>query len=90
MTMFAWPALIYFVSFATSSVCAGLLVRSYLRTRARLLLWSSACFVFLALNSATVIVDFVLLPAVDLGVLRLGTSLAGVLALLYGFIWEAD
>lgn len=88
--MFAWPALIYFISFATSAVCAGLLVRSYLRTRARLLLWSSACFVFLALNSITVIVDFIVFPALDLGVLRLGTSLAGVLALLYGFIWEAD
>lgn len=88
--MFAWPALIYFVSFATSAVCAGLLVRSYLRTRARLLLWSSACFVFLALNSITVIVDFIVFPAIDLGVLRLGTSLAGVLALLYGFIWETD
>lgn len=88
--MFAWPALIYFVSFATSAVCAGLLVRSYLRTRARLLLWSSACFVLLALNSITVIVDFIVFPAIDLGVLRLGTSLAGVLALLYGFIWEAD
>lgn len=88
--MFAWPALIYSVSFATSAVCAGLLVRSYLRTRARLLLWSSACFVFLALNSITVIVDFIVFPALDLGVLRLGTSLAGVLALLYGFIWEAD
>jgi hypothetical protein len=88
--MFAWPALIYFVSFASSAVCAGLLVRSYLRTRARLLLWSSACFILLALNSVVVIVDFVVFPTVDLGLLRLGTSLAGILALLYGFIWEAD
>jgi len=88
--MVAWPALIFFVSFVTSVICAGLLVRSYLRTRARLLLWSSACFVFLALNSITVIADFLVFPAVDLGLIRLGTSLAGVLALLYGFIWEAD
>jgi len=88
--MVAWPALIFFVSLVTSVICAGLLVRSYLRTRARLLLWSSACFVFLALNSITVIADFLVFPAVDLGLIRVGTSLAGVLALLYGFIWEAD
>lgn len=88
--MVAIPTLIYFVSFAASSICAGLLVRSYFRSRTRLLLWSSACFVFLALNSLTVIIDFVLLPDIDLGLVRVGTSLAGVAALIYGFIWEVD
>ncbi len=86
----ALPALIYFVSFAASSVCAGLLVRSYLRNRTPLLLWSAACFVFLALNSILVILDFLVFVDLDLGVIRLGLTLAGVLALLYGFIWEVD
>ena len=84
--MLALPALIYFVSFAASSVCAILLVRSYFRSRTRLLLWSAACFVFLALNSAVVILDFLIFVRLDLGLFRVGTSLAGVLALLYGFI----
>ena len=88
--MLSVAALIYFVSFAASSVCAVLLVRSYIRNRTKLLLWSAACFVFLALNSIIVVFDFVLLPDVDLGLLRLGTSLIGVAALLYGFIWETD
>jgi hypothetical protein len=88
--MLALPALIYLVSFAASSVCATLLVRSYLRNRTRLLLWSAACFVLLALNSAVVILDFLVFVNVDLGLVRVGTSLAGVLALLYGFIWEVD
>jgi hypothetical protein len=86
----ALPAVIYFVSFAASSVCAGLLVRSYLRNRTRLLLWSAACFIFLALNSITVILDFLVFLNIDLGLIRVGLSLAGVLALIYGFIWEVD
>ncbi len=88
--MLSLSSFIYFLSFVASSVCAGLLVRSYMRNRTRLLLWSAACFVFLALNSLTVIIDFVLFPSVDLGIIRQATSLAGVAALLYGFIWEAD
>jgi hypothetical protein len=90
MTGLNLPSLIYFTSFVASCVCAALLVRSYWRTRSRLLLWSAACFVFLALNSLTVLADFVLFPNVDLAIVRAATLLAGISALLYGFIWEAD
>ncbi len=84
-------ALIYFVQFVASSVCATLLMRSYIRNRTRLLLWSGICFIFFALNSLSVIFDFVLLPPdIDLGLVRVGTLLIGVAALLYAFIWEAD
>ena len=83
--------LIYSVSFVASAICAALLVRSYIRNRTRLLLWSGVCFTFFALNSLSVILDFVLLPPdVDLGLVRVGTLLIGVAALLYAFIWEAD
>jgi hypothetical protein len=84
------PPIIYLLCLATSAVCAGLLIRSYRRTQVRLLLWSAACFVFLALNNLAVVADILLLPAVDMSMLRLLTSLAGVLTLLYGFIWEVD
>nr|WP_255500930.1 DUF5985 family protein [Caulobacter sp. 17J80-11] len=75
---------------ATSMVCAALLVRSYLRTRTRLLLWSALCFVLLALNNLFVVGDMILLPSVDLTLGRQLSALAAVCVLLYGFIWETE
>ncbi|HEY5280924.1 MAG TPA: DUF5985 family protein [Pseudolabrys sp.] len=81
---------VYCLCFATSAGCGGLLVRSYFRTRATLLLWTAACFVLLAVNSFLVVVDLVLLPNVDLQILRLTTTLVAVAILIYGFVWEID
>ena len=61
---------VYILCFATSAACGWLLVRSYLRTRTALLLWTAICFVLLALNNFLVVADLVLLPAVDLRVER--------------------
>jgi len=85
------PPVIYPLCLLTSMVCAFLLIRSYLRTRVKLLLWSAACFVFLALNNLLVVIDILILPTqIDLTELRALASAAGVLILLYGFIWEVD
>lgn len=81
---------VYFLCFATSAGCGGLLVRSYIRTRTRLLLWTAACFVLLGVNNFLVVVDLVFLPNVDLALLRLVATVAAVAVLLYGFIWELD
>ena len=50
-------AAVYLLCFATSATCAVLLIRNFIRTRARLLLWSGICFSFLALNNLLVIFD---------------------------------
>ena len=50
--------------------CAGLLTRSYLANRSRLLLWSTLCFVGLALNNILLFVDLVLVPTADLQLWR--------------------
>lgn len=84
------PAIVYLLCLVTSVVCAWLLVRSYLRTRTSLLLWSALCFVLLALNNLFVVGDMVLLPAVDLSLGRQVTALAAVCVLLVGFIWETQ
>jgi len=82
---------IYFLCLATSAGSAWLLVRSYFRTRATLLLWTAACFVLLGLNNFLLVIDLVFLPdAIDLRLPRLLASLAAVATLLYGFIWELD
>jgi hypothetical protein len=82
--------IVYFLCFVTSAGCGWLLVRSYFRTRTALLLWTAACFVFLALNSFLVVIDLVFLPDIDLRLARLGASVVALATLLYGFIWEID
>ena len=88
--MLGWAAAVYILCFLTSAACAWLLVRSYARSRARILMWSAACFVLLAFNNFFVVVDLVVLPDVDLTSLRNLSALAAVMTLLYGFIWELD
>lgn len=82
---------VYFLCFGTSACCATLLVRSYLRTRSALLLWTATCFVLLGLNNLLVVADLVFLPdAIDLRPARLAAAIAALSTLLYGFIWEID
>jgi len=86
----AIPTIVYFLCFATSAGCGWLLVRSYIRTRTALLLWTAACFVLLALNNFLVVVDLAYLPDVDLRYPRLAANVVALATLLYGFIWELD
>lgn len=80
---------LYLLAGLTCLSCTALLGREYLKTRARLLLWSSLCFIGLSLNNALLFVDLVIYPGQDLRLLRILASLVGMLFLLYGF-WEAD
>jgi hypothetical protein len=81
---------VYSLCLLSSAICAWLLIRSYFRTRTRLLLWSAVCFVLLAINNLMVVVDLELLPSVDLSLLRQLCSVAAVSILIFGFIWELD
>ena len=81
---------LYLLALITCVACTALLLRDYLRTRARLLLWSTLCFVGLSINNALLFADLVLFPASDLRMLRAAVALAGMACLLYGFIWEAE
>lgn len=85
-----FPAAVYTLCFLASSACALLLGRSYARTRARLLMWSSLCFVFLAANNLLLMVDLAVLPELDLRIGRLVLALAAVGVLLFGFVWDLE
>ena len=74
----------------TSLTCMVLLFRAYVGTGLRLLLWSALCFVCLTANNVLLFLDLVVFPEFDLRMFRLYTALAGVLLLLYGFLWEAE
>jgi hypothetical protein len=81
--------LVYVLCALTSLACAVLVLRSYLRNRVRLLLWTGLCFAGLFLNNALLVVDSRIL-AVDLSVWRTLPAVAGVALLLYGLVWDAD
>ena len=85
-----FPTVVYTLCFLTSSACAWLLARSYGRTGARLLLWSSLCFVLLAANNMVLIIDMLVLPDMDLRLGRLTLALAAVSVLLFGFVWDLE
>lgn len=74
----------------TSLACTLLLFRAYAANGVRLLLWSALCFICLTANNTLVFIDLAVFPQVDLRLPRLAAALAGVLFLLYGFIWEAE
>lgn len=83
--------ILYLMAVLTCLACTVLLGRSYLRTRVRLLLWSTFCFVGLLISNVLLFFDLVVFPTeIDLRVWRLSAALAGLLFLLYGFIWDAE
>jgi hypothetical protein len=74
-----------------AGLCGGLLLRGYVRTHARLLLWSGLCFLGLMISNVLLFVDlFVLAEEVTLYVWRLATAAAAMLLLVYGLITESD
>jgi len=87
---------VYVLCALTSLACAVLLLRGYVRARARLLFWSGLCFIFLFLNNVLLFVDKVVLPDVDevLGVAfvvwRSLAALAGLVLLVFGLVWDVE
>ncbi len=79
---------VYLLCALTSLVCAALLVRSYVRNRTTLLLWSSICFVCLAANNVLLFLDKVVLADVDLALERALSGFIGVAALVVGLVWS--
>jgi hypothetical protein len=80
-------AVVHVLCALTSALCAVLLARAFVRTRARLLLWSALCFTGMALQNALLLVDKAS-PTLDLSLTRTLPALLGVLILLFGLVWE--
>lgn len=79
---------VYVLCALTSAFCAVLLIRSYHSQRSRLLLWSSLCFAGLALSNVLLVIDFLIVPEVDLALARSAVAAGAMLMLLIGLIWE--
>jgi hypothetical protein len=57
---------VYLLSSLTSLTCTVLLLRGYLRSRVRLLLWSSLCFLGLTFSNVLLFIDLVVVPGINL------------------------
>ena len=80
---------VYLLCAATSVLCAILLYRGYRSSRTRLLFWSSLCFGGLAVNNVLLFLDLVVVPTVDLSVLRTSIAALAMLLLCLGLVWES-
>ena len=80
--------IVYALCALTSVVCAVLLLRSYSRGRARLLLWSGLCFIGLALNNVLLFMDLVVVTEIDMSAGRDLTAFGGVAVLVFGLVWD--
>jgi hypothetical protein len=81
---------VYVLSALISIACVVLLARSYLSTRASLLLWAAICFTGLALNNLLLFLDKVVITDADLSTWRSVPALAGLLVLMFGLLWEPE
>lgn len=82
--------IVYIVCAIAALACAGLLARSWWKSRSRLLLWSSICFFGLAANSIIVLVDLMVLTQHDLRPLRLAVAATGLLLLMCELVTRGD
>lgn len=83
-------AAVFIACAVTSVLCVVLLVRGWLATRSRLLLWSSLGFTGLALNNIILVLDRLVIVDTNLALVRAVPAFLGVLVLLTGCIWDAD
>jgi uncharacterized paraquat-inducible protein A len=85
------PEVVYLLCALTSIACAVLLGRAFRKSRARILLWSTACFVLLALNNLLLFLDLAILGSdVDLSKWRNFTACAAAVVLVFGLIWDSE
>ena len=81
--------IVYALCGLTSVMCAFLLLRSYGRTRSRLLLWSGICFIGLGLNNVLLFMDLAVVTDIDLSAARDLTAFGGTVVLALALMWES-
>lgn len=81
---------IYALCALTAALCAVFLLKSYARSKYRLLLWSGLCFVGLTINNLLLVIDKLFFPQTDLSVWRSAVALLAMCVLLYGLVWDTE
>lgn len=80
---------IYILCAVTSVVCTVLLFRGYAATRVALLFWTALFFIAQTCTNILLFVDLVMVPHIDLSMLRNAVILSGLIALIYGLVEDA-
>ena len=70
-------------------LCALLLFRGWRANRTRLLFWSALCFAGLAVNNILLFLDIVIVPHIDLRLVRGSVALGSFALLIHGLIGES-
>ncbi|HZP12900.1 MAG TPA: DUF5985 family protein [Nevskiaceae bacterium] len=83
-------AFVYAFIALIAGICAVLLARGYLRSRAPMLFWSALCFAGLTASNAILFADLVMFPEVSLFTLRMVVTAVSLALLVYGFIWDGS
>jgi hypothetical protein len=79
---------VYILCSLTAFICFALLWRGYRRTKVRLLFWSALCFLMFFFDNTILFLDLIVLPDMNLALIRGVAGLSGVLCLLFGLVWE--
>jgi hypothetical protein len=85
MTM---PELVYLLCAFASLICTGLLWRGYRQQPSHLTFWSAMCFAALTLNSGLLVLDLIVVPDIDLVLIRAISAVGAIFTMLVGLIWE--
>lgn len=79
--------IVYILCALTCLGCTGLLIGRYRKSRVDLLFWSALAFLLFSITNILLFVDLGIMgPETDLILYRNGTTLLGVIVLLYGLI----
>jgi hypothetical protein len=81
---------VYILCALTSLACAVLLTRGYRLSKARMLLWSSVCFLGLAANNLLLVLDNIVFPSVDMYLFRLAVAAVSLAIIVFGLIWDVE
>ncbi|PTL84454.1 DUF5985 family protein [Vitiosangium sp. GDMCC 1.1324] len=81
---------VFLLCAATSLACAVLLLRGYARNKVRLLLWSSLCFVGLAVNNVLLVMDLMVISDRSLLLFRNVSGLLSLALLVFGLVWDSE
>ena len=80
---------VYLLCAIMSVVCSVLLFRGFWTSGSRLLAWSAWGFAGLAVNNVLLFLDLVVIPDVNLALVRASLAAASLGVLLFGLVWES-
>lgn len=80
--------IVYALCAIASIVCFGLLFRSAVASKQRLIFWSAFCFFFLSIQNIILFIDLALISQIDLSFWRTSAGFIGCAGLLLSLLWE--